>query len=226
MIFVFDLTFASEINNNGNMPVVLMFLFSLIANASERDDAFALPKVVAVENKLYEPRYDLTGHVGVLPLDAFYKAVVSGLSYTHYFNSYLGWEVINGHHASVEDTGLKKDLLSNFSAKPIGILDSIKYMATTSLIYTPIYSKNLFFNESLRYSSISFVGSLGTVGFSSNDNGLLVGTGLIVRFFSSQKLSYKFDTRLYYHTAKLKSSDLILSIIFGLSYEFGDNKSF
>jgi outer membrane beta-barrel protein len=203
-----------------------MFSFSATnAWAADKEDPFILPKVVAVENKLYEPKYDLTGQLGVLPLDAFFKAVTAGLSYTYYMNSYLGWEVLNGHYASVEDTGLKKDLLSNFSAKPVGILDSIKYMATTSIVYTPIYSKNLFFNESLRYSSISFIGSAGTVGFTSNDNGALLGMGLVVRFFSSQSISYKFDSRLYYHTAKLKSSDLILAIVFGLSYEFGSKKN-
>lgn len=212
-------------NDNERMPFLIILLFGSLAIGAEKEDAYILPKVVAVENKHFEPKYDLTTQVGILPLDAFYKAVTGGFSYSYYFNSFLGWEILNAHYASVEDTGLKKDLLSNFSAKPVGILDSIQYMATTSLIYTPIYSKNLFFNQTLRYSSISFVGSLGTVGFTSKDNGILLGTGLIVRFFSTQKISYKFDTRLHYHTAKLKSSDLILGIVFGISYEFGENKS-
>ncbi len=203
--------------------VIILFNSPWIMAANE--DAFLLPKVVAVENKLYEPKYDLTLNLGFLPLDAFYKAVTGGFSYTYSMNSYLAWEILNGQYASVEDTGLKLDLLKNFNARPAGILDSIQMMAVTSLVYTPIYLKSLFFNETLRHGTIDLIGSLGTVGFNSGDTGVLFGGGVSFRFFKSQSFSYKFDTRLYSHTAKNKSADLILAILFGFSFEFSDKKS-
>lgn len=192
--------------------------------ANTNEDPYLLPKVVAVENKLYEPKYDLTVNVGVLPLDAFYKGLTVGASYTYSINSFLAWELFNAQYSSNEDTGLKKDLISNFNVQPTGILDEINYFVVTSLVYTPIYSKNLFFNETLKHGSISFIGSGGSVRFQSGDNGALFGGGLMLRFFSSNWLSYKLDTRVFTHTAKNKSSDLLLSVNFGLSFEFGENK--
>lgn len=191
------------------------------AQESENTDSFDLPRVVAIENKKFNPLKDITFQLGVMPLDAFYKALTLGTSYTHRMNSYLAWEVINANIASPQDTNLKRDLIENFSAKQKGILDSVKYYATTQVVYTPIYSKNLLFNKDVLYGEWSFVGGAGIVGFESQETAPLIGMGLIGRFFSTDKTSYKVDGRLYYHTAPNKSSDLLLMINLGLSFEIG-----
>lgn len=205
------------------LMVIALLLLSLSSFAQEKKetDPFDLPQVMAVENKKFNPWRDITLQAGVLPLDAFYKGLSVGVSYTHNFNSYLAWEMINANYTSTQDTNLKRDLLDNFSARPKGILDSVKYYATTHLVYTPIYSKNLLFNKDVMYGEWSFVGGGGTVGYNSGESALLVGGGLVARFFSSETFSYKVDGRLYYQTAPNKSSDLLLMINFGLSFEVG-----
>jgi outer membrane beta-barrel protein len=207
---------------------ILMFCFFnilFLKYSFAEVDPYILPRVVAVENKIYEPKYDLTFNLGVLPLDAFYKGYVAGLSYTHNINSYLSWEVLNGMYSENQDTGLKKDLIDNFDVEPTGILDSVNYLAVSSIVYTPIYSKNLFFNTTVRHGSLSFVGGAGTIQYLSGDSGVLFGGGLILRFFSSKLLSYKLDTRLYGHTAENKSSNLLLLIAFGFSFDFASEKN-
>jgi hypothetical protein len=89
-------------------------------------------------------------------------------------------------------------------------------------VYTPIYSKNLFFNQSVVHGEMSFVGGGGVAGFHSKETATMVGGGFILRFFSSELVSYKLDGRLYYHTGQKKSSDLLLNINLGMSFELGN----
>lgn len=181
------------------------------------------PKIVAVEPRTYNPKYDLTAQLSVLPLDAFYKGFAMGVNYTHSMSSAWSWEVVNFNVNSKSDTGLRQDLIDNFAAAPKGYLDHIAWYATTSAVYTPIYSKNLLFNDQILYGSFSFVASGGFVTFASGDTAPLFGGGVILRVFHSPKYSSKFDGRLYAHTSSGKSSDLVMMITYGLSFEFGDH---
>ena len=201
--------------------LTITLLFSSMAMGVQKDDPYELPTVVAVEHKKFEPRHDLTVWAGIMPLDAFYKALEGGVSYTYGWKGYLRWEVINAQLTAIQDTGLKQDLLDNFNVRPQGILDSVKYHVTTNLIYTPIYSKNLFFNEKIFRGELSFVGGGGMVGFDSGDTAPMFGGGVVLRYFASEKTSFKFDSRLYYHTAEAKSSNLLLMINIGYSIDLG-----
>ncbi|MBK7962863.1 MAG: hypothetical protein IPK04_17720 [Bdellovibrionales bacterium] len=116
---------------------------------------------------------------------------------------------------------MKRDLINNFSVKPQGILDSIKYHVATHVVYTPIYSKNLLFNNEVMHGEWSFVGGAGMVGYTSGDTAPMYGGGLIGRFFKSNIVSYKFDARIYAQTAQNKSSDLLLMLNIGMSFEIG-----
>ncbi len=191
------------------------------AAAKAHEDVYELPTVVAVDNKKFNPIHDFSFHVGVLPLDAFYKAYDYGVSYTYGWKNYLRWEVINFSNTSTSDSGLKKDLINNFQVQPAGILDSIKSYYTTNLVYTPLYSKNLFMNESIIRGELSFVLGGGSVSFKSGEKASLYGGGLILRYFLSAKSSVKLDTRYYNHTAAQKSSNSLMSIDLGFSYSFG-----
>lgn len=207
-----------------------LFFFSLFilvptlshgAPAASTTD-YQAPEISAVEKKKYSPQKDLSAKLGVLPLDAFYKAVSLGVAYTKNFESYWGWEIINADVAFTQDTGLKKDLLQNYSVKPQGILEYPKYTVSTNFVYTPMYTKNLLRNIDVVHSEVSLVGGGGMVAFNSGDTAPMVGGGFIMRYYSSQKLSYKFDTRLYYTTATGKSSNFLLNIGFALAFEFGE----
>lgn len=180
------------------------------------------PKIMAVEPRLFNPRYDVTAQLSVLPIDAFYKGYSLGVSYTHSLNSVWSWEVVNLNLNSKSDTGLAQKLEA-LSVAPKGFLDHVAWYITTSAVYTPIYSKNLIFNESIRHGNLSFVVSGGMVAFSSQESSPLIGGGAIYRVFHSPNYSSKFDFRLYTHLAQGKSSDLIMMLTYGLSFELGDN---
>ena len=206
---------------------VLCFLFyGLQATAASNapDQVFDVPRVFAVEPRLYNPRYDLTGQVGVLPLDAFWKGISVGASYTHTFTSAWSWEAFNGNLNFKSDTNLKNDLINKFNVRPTGVLDHVTWFATSNVIFSPIYSKNLLFNKYLVHGSLSFVAGGGVAAFSNNDTAILYGGGFILRFFQNRKFSHKIDTRLYAHNAQGRSSNMLLTVVYGLSFEFGDHK--
>ncbi|MGE0528811.1 MAG: outer membrane beta-barrel domain-containing protein [Bdellovibrionales bacterium] len=174
----------------------------------------------AIENKLYEPSRELNFQAGILPLDAFYKALLLNLGYTHYYASYSGWEIFNASVAFSTETSLRDDLRNNFSVRESRYLDYVKYTVSTNYVYTPIYNKNLWFNEKVVHGEISFVGGGGMAAFKSGKTAPMAGGGVILRFFSSDRWSYKFDNRIYYHAESGMNTNFILSLSVGLSYDF------
>ncbi|MFZ3229798.1 MAG: outer membrane beta-barrel domain-containing protein [Pseudobdellovibrio sp.] len=197
-----------------------IFLNSTYSHAEneKKIDAFDLPQVVAVEGRMYDPKSDVTASVGLLPLDAFYKALTLGLSYNRNMGDSITWGIINAQAAFTSETSLKKDLLA-LQVQTQGLLDYIRYYVTTDLIYTPIYGKNLLFNKSLLRTEMSLLASAGVVSFNSGDMVPMAGMGGQIRFFSSESISYKFDTRVYYHIAANKSSNFVLNIGLGISFD-------
>ncbi len=202
----------------------LQFLFVVLticcgSSFSNAADPYSVPMAVAVENKMFEPSHELNFQLGILPLDAFYKAAILSAAYTRYFASYWGWEVVNGSIAFSKDTGLR-DELRQFNVQEDKYLDYIKFAATTNLIYTPVYNKNLMFNKSIVHGEMSGVFGGGMVAFKSGDTAPMVGGGLILRFFMSPQWSAKLDNRLYYHLSAGKSSSFFMAVNLGFAYEF------
>lgn len=202
--------------------VIFSFLFCCHLYAQQstnKTDAYDLPEVVVVENRQYQPASDFGIHIGVLPMDAFYKALSLGFNYDRVVDSAWTWEVVNFQGAFKQDTGLKSDLINNFSVKPTGILDYVKNYGTTSAVYTPIYGKNLFFNKSIVHSELGFLLGAGVINFNSGDSAPIFGTGAQLRFFKSQTFSIKFDSRIFFHMASNKSSNFIMDVGFTFSFD-------
>lgn len=160
---------------------------------------YDLPKVVAVQNRSYYLNKDLSFSLGALPSDAFNKGYSAGVSYTHYFSDYIGWEVVNAALVVNSETNVKKDIqkfgLDVKNNQFSGILDFITYYALTSFVYTPLYNKSLLFNRDVVYGETSFVFGLGMANFDSAGPRFLVSGGLYVRFFTAPDRSWKFDFR-------------------------------
>jgi outer membrane beta-barrel protein len=198
----------------------LIYAFGLLPLFSWAD-AYDLPQVVAIESRLFQVKNEITPEIGILPLDAFNKSLTYGGTYTHYFSSYWGWEVLEFKMANNMNTGLKNDLITQFNVRPQGILDSIKYYGMTNLVYTPVYSKNLFFNQSIYHSDTSFVLGVGSVNFESGESAPIFGGGLMLRYFLGASTNIKLNSRLYYHTGQNKSSNFLLALNIGFSIQFG-----
>ena len=205
---------------------IVPFGLRIAEAASIPEEVFEAPKIVAIENRKFSPKHDLTVDLALLPMDAFFRGLGAGLGYTYFFEPYFGWEIFKIHYVNSEETNLKKDLSLNFEAKPKNPLDPIAWTASTNLVYTPFYSKNLLFNNKLIHSTYNFTAGLGSVGFKSKETASTVGLGFNLRFFSSPLLSYRFDARLYNHFGKNKASDFIMFVGFGLVFEFGNNKAY
>lgn len=168
----------------------------LVASDQPNDeDIFAVPKVYAVQNRKYVLGNQLSFTLGYLPMDSFTKGVALGAAYTTYFTDFTGWEVVNATYIANMDTGLKKQLLSDFQADPGKIPDFPKYMITSNIVYTPIYNKNLLFNKSVIWGDISFVAGGGIANFERNKMKPLVDIGAMLRFFVTSVSSLKVDFR-------------------------------
>lgn len=208
--------------------LALTLYFSVLALLpkayAQEEDIFAIPKTYAVQNRKYTLNNQLTAHFGYMPMDSFTKGVVFGASYTKYFSDFTGWEVLNANYVMDITTGLKDDLLKNFQADPGLIPDFPEWYVTTNLVYTPVYTKNLFFNSDVVWGDLSFVGGGGVASYQRDGVKPLVDIGLMLRFFYSEKSSIKLDIR---ENLPFLSSGVepFLTINIAYSYQIGGNKN-
>lgn len=178
------------------IPLAVTLLASGKSSAQNSDDdIFAVPKTYAVQNRKYKLGSQYSAHFGYMPMDSFTKGIVLGGSYTKYFSDFTGWEVINANWVLSMDTGLKKELIEKYNADPGQIPDFPEWYITSNIVYTPIYNKNLFFNKSVVWGDITFVGGPGVGSFKNDGVKPLVNLGAVLRFFMDDKQSVKIDIR-------------------------------
>lgn len=213
------------------LGIFAIIFFSIKASAQTipPEESFELPPIVAVQNKAYTVKRDLTFQAGLLPSDAFNKGFPVGISYTHYFNTYMGWEVVNANFTNNQETKLKSDINDlgiEVTNKGFGgALDFISYYATTNFVYTPIYAKNLAFNSDVVHSETSFVGGLGVANFDYSGPRLLLNLGVYFRYFTETGNSWKFDIRdLVYYEEDLGVVNSI-SFTVGYSLTLGEHET-
>jgi outer membrane beta-barrel protein len=197
---------------------IASYLMGGICSASDSPISDETPKVIAVQNRSYFLGDEFTVQAGYLPLDSFTKYLAFGATYAHFFSDFLGWEVVNGQYAQALDTGLRSDLTTNFGATALKG-DVLQYYATTNLIYTPLYNKNLLFNKSVVEGETSLVGGVGFSKFDSG-NANTFDLGIIFRFLLSKNSALKLDIRNYLYISTLDTKNNLM-LILGYSYTFG-----
>lgn len=201
---------------------------SLSADKDKKDettDIYAIPKVVAVQNRTYPfIQNGLSFQLGFAPLDAFNKSFLAGISYSYSLSEFTSWEVVNLMNCFNIETDLKSQLLGIANLQTLGsktaFLDYANWMVTTGFVYTPMYNKSLLFNRSIVHSEFSFVVDAGAIKFQFAGNRPTFGGGLIMRFFLSQNSSLKFDFRnhLYFNDDGMGN---ILGLVVGYHWQFG-----
>lgn len=194
-------------------PAIFIFVlcFAPIAGAST-------PKIIAIQERPQVFSKELGLHLSYLPLDHFNTFFSVGLSYTHYFNSYFGWEVFNANYTQSAATGLEDYLIDNYLALP-ETFDVIDYYVMTGLVYTPLYMKHLVGGKKILWGDLSLVGGYGITRLERSGNTNTFSIGAMIRFFSYENLSYKFDLRQYFFASSQINPNLAIS--FGLTYNFG-----
>lgn len=170
---------------------------------------------------------DATASVGYLPSDAFNKGIVFGLGFTTFFNDVIGWEVFNAQYVMNIETSLKQELVENFADEiaQVGFedrLDPIQYYVTSNLIFTPMYTKNLIFNNTTILNDLTFVLGGGVVGFTSTGIKPMLDTGFYFRFYLSEAASVKADLRANFFKDEGLGIGSFMSMILSFSYQIGE----
>lgn len=177
--------------------VFLCFFPIVHADINESGDIYDLPQLVAVQNRKYFLKNGLTFHADYLPSDSITQGVNLGISFTHNLNDFVAWEVANFNYTFSMDTGLSENLKKDFDKTlrhPL-YFNFFKYYVTTSLVYTPFYSKNLLFNKALVWSDINFLVGAGVGKFSHSGTKPIFNLGFYLRYFTSPKTAIKIDFR-------------------------------
>jgi outer membrane beta-barrel protein len=196
---------------------LIFFLGAFLGNTVYgAEENLSSPKVMAVQSIKYYLSDELTLQAGYLPLDSFNRYLSYGGSYTHYFNKYEGWELLNINKAINYDTGLNNQIQQsfNFSAYPFNTLD---YDITSNFIYTPLFNKSLMGGNSIVLGETELVAGWGLAKF---DDGFTneIDLGTIFRFFIGDRTSLKFDVRYHFYFDPNSMNNLQLSI--GFAYNF------
>src|ERR1700678_2594606 len=102
---------------NRRLCIILGFLvfFSAKSLFAAADLNLSTPKVIAVQTRGFNLIDEITASLGYLPLDSFNRYLSYGASYTHYYNPYEAWEVINLNKAINYSTGLQSQLIQSFN---------------------------------------------------------------------------------------------------------------
>lgn len=216
----------------------LIFIIQLIcltfsldyANAKKAPANFYdLPKVVAVANRPYYTKHDLTFDAGWLPFDAFNKGFSIGVDYTYYFKDYLAWEVVDFNYVISSPTGLKSQLENSgidlVGENLDGVLDYMNMYVTTGVVYTPFYNKSLAFNETVVHGNTSLIAGVGLANFDATGAKFMVTAGVSLRFFTQANRSWKFNFRNNVHFEDAIGAVYTMQLGVGYSMELSDPPS-
>lgn len=147
---------------------------------------------MAVQNRHHLADHELTLFGGIFPLDAFTKGATLSGAYTLHLGELWSWEIIHFFHAFGVDTDLRDDLAA-FDLAPTPF-ETIENLATTNLVFRPVYWKGALLNDSVIYGELLFVFGGGYAWFTrSNRVGADVGLGF--RVFLNEAFSVRLDLR-------------------------------
>lgn len=171
---------------------VVAICHSMTTSAAAQSEAEVAYESRAVQNRHYSGTHELTLFFGILPLDAFTKAVTLGGAYTLHINDTWGWEVVNYAYSIPFDTDLK-DKLDPFDLEPTPF-EILEHLITTNLLIKLIYWKGALFGDSIIHGEIGLLVG-GGVGFFSRSQRAAVDYGITFRFYLARWLSLRIDTR-------------------------------
>jgi hypothetical protein len=181
------------------------------------ENLYKTPQVIAVQSRGYTLVNEITLNAAYMPLDSFNRYLSYGGSFTHYFNGFEAWEILNVNKAINYDTGLTGQLQQSFGVSTLAF-NTLDYYATTNFVYTPLFNKSLWGTDKIIKGETALVLGGGIAKF---DNGFtnVIDAGAIFRFFIWNTVSMKFDFRYNFYLAQNTQNNI--SIGAGLSYSFG-----
>ena len=157
------------------------------------------PRVFSIQPRPYRLGHEFSLGVGFLPLDAFYKGVAIGASYTYHFSDFWAWEMANINYSINIDSGLQGELLDKYNVRPVDASGGkVTLIGTSNLVVKPLFGKLALFNASKLYAETYFNVGVGPVRLERQSRGTFyfatdVGAGM--RFWVVQAFSLKFEVR-------------------------------
>lgn len=176
------------------MVLTMLSLVFIPATAEAQDDEDGLRPYssLIVQERQHIQRHELSGAVGVLPLDAFTRGLTVAGGYTLHFSELVAWEVAQFNYSFQFDTRLKGQLEAlDVFPSPFEVLD---YYLTSNLVLKPVYWKGSWLNDSLAQGEwfLTMGGAYGWFTRSTRP-GVSLGTG--VRLFFNDVVSFRLDLR-------------------------------
>jgi outer membrane beta-barrel protein len=169
-------------------PLVLLH-----AGLAVAEDEIESGRVIAVEPRPFRMVHEFDVGVGILPMDAVYKGVSLGGSYTLHFTDLWAWEAIDFHYSADVNSGVDSILARRWSTA-LTLTPQVQYLAASHVVFSPLFGKFTFFNRKIIYAEayLALGGGLAhfTDGFRPQ---LSVGPGL--RLYVSQRVSTRLDVR-------------------------------
>lgn len=204
------------------------FLFFIpLARAGIKPDYFSLPKVVAVEERKYDKRYEIAVGLGYFPSNAYNRYFSGSLSGIYKFSPSWSWEIARFDAMREEETALKKELETEFGVEVRnqnfgGRFLPMKGILRTGIIWEPFYNKGLFANSRLIYSNLSVLLNVGAVFYKGRSNQAMTGVGGLYKVFFGQSYALRIDLRQsFVFDADQQSVTDFTELSVGLGYHFG-----
>lgn len=149
---------------------------------------------LAVQNRTYSMRHEFVGWFGVLPMDAFTKGMTFSGGYTLHFNDVLAWEVGQFTYSYHVDTNLNDDLENLEQPAAPTPFEVVKYYATSSIVFKPIYVKMAVLNSRVVWGEF-FVLAGGGYGKLTITQRPVIDYGGGARLYIGEYFSVRLDVR-------------------------------
>ncbi len=194
------------------------------------EDELRSGKIISVEDRPYRLVHEFSVSGGILPTDARYVGVSIGGSYTLHLSEIWSWEAVSFHYSANIETNLDDELSRNFDVIP-DPEPQLRYIMSSSLVFTPFLGKQSVFNKSITFQGAYLALGGGIVNLSGDDAEFFlpqIGFGPGIRFFISQVVSTKLDLRGYTTFDTIDGGleiDFLLHAYLTVSFNFGRTRA-
>jgi outer membrane beta-barrel protein len=201
-------------------PLLIAALLAtpLAAEAADQDELES-GRVIAVQGRPYRLVHEFAVGVGVLPMDALYKGISLGGSYTLHFSDLWAWEIVDFHYSQNIGTDVDATLSRRWSTKTTGE-PQLDYMGASHFIFSPLFGKFTLFNRTIINAAAYLALGGGVAHFTDGFRPeLSLGPG--VRIFFSQRVSTRLDIRSALAPNIPSGIKHVLQITLGVAFNFG-----
>jgi len=191
--------------------------------ARAQDEDLQSGRVIAVQDRPFRLAHEFTASAGVLPMDAFYTGLSLGGSYTLHLTELLSWEAISVHYSSNVGKGLDTELLERWSVQDTD-QPEIQYLVGSHVLFTPLYGKLSFMNQSIVTVSTYLAAGGGALHYVDEGFRPFFSVGPGIRFLFGQVVSTRLDLRNMIAPDFFGGADYILHVTASVSFNFGSSR--